>query len=229
MGIKNTFRKIVTVVSILALVAIGFFGVGTFAWFYTQKSSGGNTITLGKLEITVNDLKDKTFEIPLLLTEDLMPGQPLLKSNITVNKTAESVNCYLRVEAKFEKSSDVTADIDSFVTALNASLTTYFSSYKTATYKFTNVSGTNYYYLTDTTGKPLALGNGTPTDGVVLMDRDNADLKVSTSLEQMSEYAQYGQKINVVVNVQAIQSEWLEIDSTDLSELHTFMSGQFAK
>ncbi len=229
MGIKNTFRKIVVVISVMALVAIGFFGVGTFAWFYTQKTSSENTITMGKLEITVNDLKNETFELPLLATDNVMPGQPLLKNNITVNKTAESVNCYLRVEAKFEKSSDVTADIDSFVTALNASLTTYFSSYKTSTYKFTNVSGTNYYYLTDTAGKPLALGDNTPSDGVVLMDKDNTNLKVSTSLVQMSGYAQYGQKINVVINVQAIQSEWLEIDATNLSELHTFMNGQFAK
>lgn len=226
MNIKNTFRKVIVVVSILALVAIGFFGVGTFAWFYDQKSSGGNTITMGKIQLKVNNSTEDTFDIPLAVVDNVMPGQPLLSDDITVNKTADSVNCYLRVVAKFEKKT-ASDDIDTFVTALNASLTTYFGSYSTSTYKFTNVAGTDYYYLTDTAGKPLALGSDVISDGVVLMDSDNANLKVSTDLTQANEYAQFGKEIIVKIDVQAVQSEWLEIDTTSLSALHTFMESLF--
>lgn len=207
------------------MILMVFLGFYTYAWFSDSKSSGPSTITLGKVQMKIDgEANDSSvaYEIPFSSTTGLLPHDPFFATDVTVDKTADSVNCFLRIYIMF--STEETA-VQNYATIFNGAIDDFFTNYSTTYYKF--VKSGNYYYLTDAVGIPLALGDENIPTGVVALDCESDYLRLPSDMEQNEDYAQYAKDIVLNITFQVVQSEWIEVEPLTVTNLDLFMDGVF--
>lgn len=208
------------------MLLMGILGFYTYAWFSDYKSSGPSTITLGKVQMRIDEVDNDfsvAYEIPFYSTTGLLPRDPFFGSDVEVDKATDSVNCFLRIYLMFSTEETI---MESYVTLFNTTLDTYFTNYVTSDYKF--VKSGNFYYLTDTSGVPLPLGNATIPNGVIALDCDNEYLRLPSDMEQNEDYTQFSKNIVLNITFQVVQSEWIDVDPLTVTNLDFFMDGVFS-
>ena len=184
--------------------------IGTTLAYFTDLRGAKNPINFGKIQISVDDSFSETVAI-----KDALPGEEVV-GKVAFSKALDSESMYVRTKILFTTTSE-DADIQNFVNELN-SYEIDVKEYTTGDFAWSEKYG-DYYYLVERTTPNEVYENATNQEIVI-----SESIELPRELRQLDDYEQYFETINLLIEVQAIQSANV---SNALANVDTLMGDLF--
>ena len=187
-----TKRKTSVILPVALIVMSICLILGTTLAYFTDTRGTSTPVNFGKIEISVDEPFSSTVSI-----KDAIPGTKIT-DKVAFKKAVDSEDMYIRAKVLFTTTSEDT-NIQNLVTELN-SYDLDIKDYTTGDYAWSEKYG-DYIYLVERE-TPTNAYNITSTDEIIISDR----IELPRELRQSANYAQYFQSINLLIELQAIQS-----------------------
>ena len=187
-----TKRKTSVILPVVLIVMSVCLILGTTIAYFTDTRGTSTPVNFGKIEISVDEPFSSTVSI-----KDAIPGTKIT-DKVAFKKAVDSEDMYVRAKVLFTTTSEDT-NIQNLVTELN-SYELDIKEYSAGDYAWSEKYG-DYIYLVERE-TPTNAYNITSTDEIVVSDR----IELPRELRQSANYAQYLNSIELLVELQAVQS-----------------------
>lgn len=195
-------------------VAVTILVSGTFAWFVDNRHADG-TITFASIALA----PDVGFVQEGMPVKGAIPGSEILNGTVKFKKHVDSSSILVRAKIEFTRTADDNGSIPDFwIETINAAV---HNTYEGTNYKWTDIQSDGYYYLVKKAGEGTEMYPIVKTFGASPSNDENEyilfntlkfpiyynDNGVQKPIPQLTNYAQYQQKLAIKVSIQAVQYE----------------------